>query len=117
MLCSSSRAVQTVSAVDHSVVPFFREAAKKLLATIDEPEVALALALAKITGHTAMKARSLLTAHEGFTTIMYTGEQQVGCWRPGLRGGDCGGGLCTLACHVGMFSRSACLLYIHTSLP
>lgn len=78
-MCSPCRAVQTVSAVDHSVVPFFREAAKKLLATIDEPEVALALALAKITGHTAMKARSLLTAHEGFTTVMYTGEQQVGC--------------------------------------
>lgn len=50
-------------------------AAKEWLEECDSAEEALAKALAKITGHTELKARSLLTAHEGFTTLMY---RQVG---------------------------------------
>jgi ATP-dependent RNA helicase DDX21 len=38
---------------------------------VGDPEQALALALAKITGNTGMKARSLLTAHDGFTTLLF----------------------------------------------
>ncbi len=54
-------------------------AAKEWLSECGSPEEALALALAKITGHTELKARSLLTAHDGFTTLLY---RQV---RAGLR--------------------------------
>ena len=51
--------------------PARSEAAQEWLAECSSPEEALALALAKITGHTDVKARSLLTAHEGFTTLEY----------------------------------------------
>jgi hypothetical protein len=47
------------------------DAAKEWLAQCSGPEEAVALALAKITGHTELKARSLLTAQDGFTTLLY----------------------------------------------
>ena len=50
--------MESLSSIDEQVVPMFREAAKTLLAEI-EPEVALALALAKITGHTQLRVTSL----------------------------------------------------------
>ena len=46
--------MEALSSIDEQVVPMFREAAKSLLAEL-EPEVALALALAKITGHTQLR--------------------------------------------------------------
>jgi ATP-dependent RNA helicase DDX21 len=42
-----------------------------LLLQIGDPTEALALALAKITGNTGMKARSLLTAHDDVTTLHF----------------------------------------------
>jgi hypothetical protein len=101
---SCCRAVATVEAVDRSVIPFFQEAARKLLASIEDPEVALALALAKITGHTVMKARSLLTAHEGFTTLMYTGEREVRC-RAGAGAGRLAGRLVAAGRLAGWLGR------------
>ena len=55
--------MEALSSIDEQVVPMFREAAKSLLAEL-EPEVALALALAKITGHTQLRVSS----------------GSVGCW-------------------------------------
>ena len=57
--------------VDAGVLPMFRAAAAQFLSEAASPEDALAAALAKITGHTQMRARSLLTAHEGFTTLLF----------------------------------------------
>jgi len=65
------------------VVPWFMDAARELLATVPGgAEAALARALAKITGHTKLRSRSLLTAHEDFTTLQFVGEQQID--RPGF---------------------------------
>jgi hypothetical protein len=38
---------------------------------VGSPEDALALALAKISGHSAMTGRSMLNSHEGFTTLHF----------------------------------------------
>ena len=57
------------------------EAAKELLALYDSPEIALAKALAKITGNVDMKRRSLLTAHEGYTTFVFESPTELD--RPG----------------------------------
>ena len=43
---------------------------------------ALARALAKITGHTVIRSRSLLTAHEDFTTLQFVGDVELD--RPGF---------------------------------
>ena len=78
---AAERAVEMLKDVDKSVAPLFADAAKEWLAACDSPEEALALAFAKITGHTELKARSLLTAHEGFTTLLYRqGANEI---RPG----------------------------------
>jgi hypothetical protein len=58
------------------------DAAREWLSQCSGPEEALAIALAKITGHTALNARSLLTAHEGFTTLQY---RQARCGLKGRR--------------------------------
>ncbi|KAK9823222.1 hypothetical protein WJX72_001159 [[Myrmecia] bisecta] len=79
---AGERAVEAIQAVDESVIPWFKEAAQKLLAEASSPEDALAMALAKITGHTAMKARSLLTAHEDYTTLLFTSDVEI--LRPGF---------------------------------
>lgn len=57
--------------VSEDVVPWFLDAARGLLEAElpGGPEAALARALAKIAGHTQLRARSLLTAHEDFTTL------------------------------------------------
>ncbi|KAL4859742.1 DEAD-box ATP-dependent RNA helicase 7 [Chlorella vulgaris] len=76
-LLAGDRAVETVKAVDASVLPFFRAAATKLLESVGSAEDALALALAKITGHVEMKPRSLLTAHEDYTTLQFVSPYTV----------------------------------------
>lgn len=40
-------------------------------------EDALAMALAKITGHVEMRPRSLLTAHEDYTTLQFVSPWPV----------------------------------------
>lgn len=73
------RAVDAVKAVDGSAVEFFREAARSLLADSEgvPPEDVLAAALARITGHTEMRPRSLLTAHEDYVTLQFTSPYDV----------------------------------------
>lgn len=66
---AAERVIETLRDVDKGVVPWFRDAAKTWLSEVGDPEEALAMALAKITGNTEMKARSLLTAHDGYTTL------------------------------------------------
>ena len=53
--CAGERAVEALMSVDRSVVPWFRAAAKQLLAAVDSPEEALAMALAKVTGHSVLQ--------------------------------------------------------------
>ena len=43
--------------MDRSVVPWFRAAAAELLASAGSPEEALAMALAKVTGHSTLQVR------------------------------------------------------------
>ena len=57
--CAGERAVEALMAVDRSVVPWFRGAAQQLLAAVDSPEEALAMALAKVTGHSVLQARRI----------------------------------------------------------
>lgn len=68
---AADRALEMLRDVDKDVVPWFKSTAQAWLAEIGDPEEALAMALAKITGNTGMKARSLLTAHEDVTTLMF----------------------------------------------
>lgn len=49
--------MEAISAVDRSVVPWFRAAAAELLASAGSPEEALAMALAKVTGHSTLQVR------------------------------------------------------------
>ena len=57
--------------VSEDVVPWFMDAARGLLQgdLPGGPEAVVARALAKIAGHTQLRSRSLLTAHEDFTTL------------------------------------------------
>lgn len=57
---AGERAVEALMAVDRSVVPWFRGAAQQLLAAVDSPEEALAMALARVTGHSVLQARVCL---------------------------------------------------------
>ena len=54
-----------------------RSAAQTFLASCSSPVEALAKALAKITGITAMRPRSLINADEGVTTLLFTCEHEV----------------------------------------
>uniref|UniRef100_A0A1X7TXT8 RNA helicase n=2 Tax=Amphimedon queenslandica TaxID=400682 RepID=A0A1X7TXT8_AMPQE len=73
---SGDDAIKCVESVSDSVLCHFKEAAEKL---IEEkgPENALCAALAYITGFTELTARSLLTSEKGYTTFMFSGEQEV----------------------------------------
>lgn len=51
--------MEALKEVDESVIPWFRGAAKQLLEEMANPEVALARALAKITGHTQLHVCAL----------------------------------------------------------
>eukprot|EP00879_Flechtneria_rotunda_P032551 GHRR01035775.1.p1 GENE.GHRR01035775.1~~GHRR01035775.1.p1 ORF type:complete len:314 (+),score=114.36 GHRR01035775.1:127-1068(+) len=69
---AAERAIEMLRDMDRGLVPWFKGAAASLLAEVNgDAETALAIALAKITGNTGMKARSLLTAHDGFTTLLF----------------------------------------------
>lgn len=75
---ASERAIEAVKAVDDTAIEFFRSAAKSLLEDGGmSAEDALAAALARITGHTEIKPRSLLTAHEEYVTLQFMGSSQV----------------------------------------
>ncbi|GAX76678.1 hypothetical protein CEUSTIGMA_g4124.t1 [Chlamydomonas eustigma] len=74
---SAQRAVEMLADVDKSVVPFFESAASQFLESCSSPVEALAKALAKITGITAMKTRSLLNANEGYSTLHFSVEHEV----------------------------------------
>ena len=60
-----------------SLPPPLRSAAQTFLASCSSPVEALAKALAKITGITAMRPRSLINADEGVTTLLFTCEHEV----------------------------------------
>lgn len=45
--------------------------------SVGSAEDALAMALAKITGHVEMRPRSLLTAHEDYTTLHFVSPWPV----------------------------------------
>eukprot|EP00879_Flechtneria_rotunda_P025476 GHRR01027075.1.p1 GENE.GHRR01027075.1~~GHRR01027075.1.p1 ORF type:complete len:253 (+),score=96.28 GHRR01027075.1:171-929(+) len=75
---AAERAIEMLRDMDRGLVPWFKGAAASLLAEVNgDAETALAIALAKITGNTGMKARSLLTAHDGFTTLLFKAEWEV----------------------------------------
>jgi ATP-dependent RNA helicase DDX21 len=75
---AAERAVDAIKTVDPTAIEFFKETAKKLLAADDaNPENILAAALAKITGHTEIKPRSLLCAHEDFVTLQLVSPYAV----------------------------------------
>ncbi|KAG2482998.1 hypothetical protein HYH03_018123 [Edaphochlamys debaryana] len=78
---AAERTLSLLSEVDPAVVGHFRDAAAKYLedqaADGRDPAEALARALAKITGYKEMKARSLLTAHDDCTTLMFTSEDHT----------------------------------------
>lgn len=74
---AADRSVESVAAVDASVLPFFRAAAAKLVESVGSAEDALAMALAKLTGHVELRPRSLLTAHEDFTTLQFVSPWPV----------------------------------------
>lgn len=68
---AADRALEMLREVDRGVVSWFKPTAAAWLKEVGDPEEALALALAKITGNIGLKARSLLTAHDGFTTLLF----------------------------------------------
>lgn len=86
---AAERTVEVIRGVDDSVVPYFTEAAQRLLdgapgeeggAEPLEPVVALAKALAKICGHTELKRRSLISANEEYVTLQVAFPTKVrGC--------------------------------------
>ncbi|XP_074379508.1 DEAD-box ATP-dependent RNA helicase 7-like [Apium graveolens] len=64
-------AVETISEISDSVIPVFKSAAEELMSTSGlTPVELLAKALAKTTGYTEIKSRSLLTSMENFTTLL-----------------------------------------------
>ena len=52
------RALESLREVDASVVPWFQAAAKQLLGEMGSPTEALARALAKVTGYSAVKVHT-----------------------------------------------------------
>ncbi|EFJ43297.1 hypothetical protein VOLCADRAFT_66087 [Volvox carteri f. nagariensis] len=78
---AAERSLALLSEVDPAVVEHFRDAANRHLeeqaADGRDPAEALARALAKITGYKEMKARSLLTAHDDCTTLLFTCEDHT----------------------------------------
>lgn len=68
---SGNTALDGILAVQESVVPLFRKAAEELVASSGLPVLdVLAKAIAKISGQTELKQRSLLTSHNDSTTLM-----------------------------------------------
>lgn len=68
---SGNTATDSVLAVSDTVVPLFRQAAKDLVESSGLPILdILAKAIAKISGQTELKRRSLLTSHDDSTTLI-----------------------------------------------
>ncbi|KAG0598099.1 hypothetical protein M758_12G046000 [Ceratodon purpureus] len=68
---SGNTATDGILAVADNVVPLFRQAAMDLVESSGLPAVdVLAKAIAKISGQTELKRRSLLTSHDDATTLM-----------------------------------------------
>ncbi|XP_017241982.1 DEAD-box ATP-dependent RNA helicase 7 [Daucus carota subsp. sativus] len=64
-------AVETINEISDNVIPIFKSAAEELMSTSGlTPVELLAKALAKTTGYTEIKSRSLLTSMENFTTLL-----------------------------------------------
>ena len=57
-LYAGERASESLVEVDKTVVPWFRAAAAQLLETVGDPEEALAMALAKVTGFSSIRVRT-----------------------------------------------------------
>lgn len=80
---AAQRAIEAVQGVDTSAIELFRDAAKGLLANLENEnrlntaEDVVAAALARITGHTELKPRSLLTAQEDFVTLQLVSPSEV----------------------------------------
>ncbi|GLI62640.1 hypothetical protein VaNZ11_005306 [Volvox africanus] len=78
---AAERTLALLAEVDPAVVEHFREAAHRYLEEQAgdgrDPAEALARALAKITGYKEMKARSLLTAHDDCTTLLFISEDHT----------------------------------------
>ena len=74
---AAERAVDAIEEMDKSVLPYFHDAAKRLLTDLQAKRGmsdvdVVALALAKITGHTrGLKRRSLMTASDDHTTLQF----------------------------------------------
>lgn len=68
---SGNTATDGVLAVSDTVIPLFRQAAEDLVKSSGLPVLdVLAKAIAKISGQTELKRRSLLTSHDDATTLM-----------------------------------------------
>jgi ATP-dependent RNA helicase DDX21 len=68
---SGNTATDGILAVGDTVVPLFRQAAQDLVESSGLPILdVLAKAIAKISGQTELKRRSLLTSHDDSTTLM-----------------------------------------------
>lgn len=79
---AAERAMESLKTVSDTAIAHFRDAAGKVLEEADSPQDALAAALAKIAGHTDIKPRSLLTAHDDCVTLQFINPFQVE--RPGF---------------------------------
>lgn len=112
---AGERALEAVAAVDASVLPFFRAAAARLLESVGSAEDALAMALAKLTGHVELRPRSLLTAHEDFTTLQFVSPWpvekpgQVGAAMAAAGAEDGRWRCCGVCCGAAPRPRSCCL--------
>ena len=70
-------AARKIAKIDTKVVGVFRGEAERLVAAmaargVEDPIDVLGAALAEISGHTDMKARSMLSGAEGMTTLQFT---------------------------------------------
>ncbi|KAK9857176.1 hypothetical protein WJX84_009545 [Apatococcus fuscideae] len=79
---AGEKAVEALARYDRNVIGMFKAAAAKLVQEVGSAEDAVAMALAKITGLSGLKARSLLTAHEDYTTLLFRNDGQI--FKPGF---------------------------------
>lgn len=70
------RAGEALREVDESVIPWFADAAKQLLDEYQDPQQALARALAKITGQTELRVSPRPVSSSSTTNVSYL----VPCW-------------------------------------
>jgi len=70
---AAERCVEAIEEVNKDLIPMFKSSAEKLLKDFKDltPVEVLALALARITGFTNIKRRSLLSSSDEFTTVQF----------------------------------------------